>query len=70
MAVNPTKHEMPTQAPEVRARNFQEVALGYPLEVAKAIAGDIEMEANNPIYPPVVMSHPLDGYIVVVWAKK
>lgn len=34
MAVNPKKHEMPTQAPEVRARNFQEVALGYPVEVA------------------------------------
>ena len=34
MTVNPKKHEMPTQAPEVRARNFQEVALGYPVEVA------------------------------------
>ena len=29
MAVNPKKQEMPTQAPEVRAHNFQEVALGY-----------------------------------------
>ena len=34
MAVNPKKHEMPTQAPEARARNFQEVALGYPAEIA------------------------------------
>ncbi len=34
MPVNPKKHEMPTQAPEVRARNFQEVALGYTKEVA------------------------------------
>ncbi|MBQ9299620.1 MAG: NADPH-dependent glutamate synthase [Clostridia bacterium] len=34
MAVNPKKHEMPTQAPEVRAHNFQEVALGYPVEIA------------------------------------
>ena len=34
MAVNPKKHEMPTQAPEARARNFQEVALGYPMEIA------------------------------------
>ena len=34
MAVNPKKHEMPTQAPSARARNFQEVALGYPAEVA------------------------------------
>ena len=34
MAVNPKKHEMPTQEPAVRARNFQEVALGYPMEIA------------------------------------
>ena len=34
MPVNPKKNEMPTQAPEVRARNFQEVALGYTNEVA------------------------------------
>ena len=35
MAVNPKKHEMPTQEPKVRARNFQEVALGYPVEIAR-----------------------------------
>ena len=34
MAVNPRKHEMPTQEPQVRARNFQEVALGYTMEIA------------------------------------
>ena len=34
MAVNPKKHEMPTQEPAVRARNFQEVALGYSAEIA------------------------------------
>ncbi len=34
MAINPKKHEMPTQAPEVRARNFSEVALGYTEEMA------------------------------------
>ena len=34
MPINPIKHEMPTQAPEERAHNFSEVALGYPLEVA------------------------------------
>ncbi len=34
MAINPKKHEMPTQAPEVRAHNFNEVALGYTLETA------------------------------------
>ncbi len=34
MALNPKKHEMPTQAPEVRAHNFNEVALGYTVEIA------------------------------------
>ena len=34
MAVNPIKHEMPTQAPEVRAHNFKEVALGYTAQIA------------------------------------
>ncbi len=34
MALNPKKHEMPTQAPEVRAHNFDEVALGYSAEIA------------------------------------
>lgn len=28
------KHEMPSQAPEVRAHNFKEVALGYTAEIA------------------------------------
>ena len=34
MAIIPKKHEMPTQAPEVRAHNFKEVALGYTAEIA------------------------------------
>lgn len=34
MAINPKKHEMPTQAPEVRAHNFDEVALGYTADIA------------------------------------
>jgi glutamate synthase (NADPH/NADH) small chain len=34
MAWVPKKHEMPTQAPEVRAHNFGEVALGYTAELA------------------------------------
>ena len=34
MALDPKKHEMPTQAPEVRAHNFSEVALGYTAEIA------------------------------------
>ena len=38
MAIIPKKHEMPTQAPEVRAHNFSEVALGYTEETAVAEA--------------------------------
>lgn len=38
MALDPKKHEMPTQAPEVRAHNFSEVALGYTQEIAIAEA--------------------------------
>ncbi|MBQ6234388.1 MAG: NADPH-dependent glutamate synthase [Clostridia bacterium] len=34
MPLDPKKREMPTQAPEVRARNFSEVALGYTAEIA------------------------------------
>lgn len=38
MALVQKKHEMPVQAPEVRARNFKEVALGYTREIAIAEA--------------------------------
>ena len=34
MAIIPKKHEMPSQAPEVRAHNFSEVALGYTADIA------------------------------------
>ncbi len=34
MPINQKKHEMPTQKAEVRAHNFNEVALGYTLETA------------------------------------
>ncbi len=34
MAIVPKKHEMPSQEPSVRAHNFREVALGYPVEIA------------------------------------
>ena len=38
MALDPKKHEMPVQDPQVRAHNFNEVALGYPHEIALAEA--------------------------------
>lgn len=38
MPVSQKKHEMPTQSPEIRAKNFKEVALGYSEETAVAEA--------------------------------
>lgn len=38
MLVSQKKHEMPTQSPEIRAKNFKEVALGYSEETAVAEA--------------------------------
>ena len=48
MAVDPKKHAMPTQAPQVRARNFQEVAQGYPMEIAVEEAGRCLNCKNRP----------------------
>ena len=38
MALNPKKHEMPVQEANKRAKNFEEVALGYTEQVAVAEA--------------------------------
>ena len=38
MNIEPKKHVMPTQSPVLRARNFEEVALGYDAETAVAEA--------------------------------
>ena len=48
MAIIPKKHEMPTQAPEVRAHNFDEVALGYTEEMAIAEANRCINCKNKP----------------------
>ncbi len=38
MAIQPKRNEMPTQDPKARAHNFNEVALGYTMELALAEA--------------------------------
>ncbi len=48
MAIDPKKHEMPTQDPSVRAHNFDEVALGYTYEMAKAEAARCLNCKNQP----------------------
>ncbi len=48
MAIDPKKHEMPTQDPAIRAHNFDEVALGYTAEVAVAEASRCLHCKNKP----------------------
>ena len=48
MAMDPKKHEMPSQAPDIRRHNFDEVALGYTAELAVAEAERCLNCANRP----------------------
>ena len=48
MALDPKKHEMPTQDPKVRAHNFDEVALGYDEATAVAEASRCLNCKNQP----------------------
>ena len=48
MAIEPKKHEMPSQDPQVRAHNFDEVALGYTEEIALAEAARCLNCKNRP----------------------
>ena len=48
MAIIPEKHKMPVQAPEVRAHNFDEVALGYDEMTAVAEANRCLNCKNRP----------------------
>ena len=69
MTINPKKHEMPTQQPQVRAHNFDEVALGYTQEIAIAEAQRCITCKNQPcvsgcpvnIDIPNFISHIKDG---------
>ena len=48
MAIEPKKHEMPTQPAEVRAHNFKEVALGYDEKTAITEANRCLQCKNTP----------------------
>lgn len=48
MPIEPKKHEMPTQSPVLRARNFEEVALGYDAVTAVAEANRCLNCKNQP----------------------
>ena len=68
MAVNPKKHEMPTQAPEIRARNFREVALGYPLDVAQEEAARCLNCKNSPCVAGCPVNINIPGFIAQIKA--
>lgn len=65
MAINPKKHEMPTQEPNVRAHNFSEVALGYTEEMAVSEA-DRCLNCKN---QPCVSGCPVNVHIPEFIAK-
>ncbi len=65
MAIDPKKHPMPTQEPKVRARNFDEVALGYSEETAIAEA----MRCLNCKNKPCVAGCPVNIHIPEFIAK-
>ncbi|MBQ6381699.1 MAG: NADPH-dependent glutamate synthase [Clostridia bacterium] len=56
MAINPKRNPMPTQPPEVRAHNFEEVATGYTEEIALAEA----QRCLNCKNPPCVSGCPVN----------
>ena len=68
MAINPKKHEMPTQAPEERAHNFNEVALGYSAEIAKAEAERCLNCKNRPCVAGCPVNVNIPDFIALVKA--
>ena len=66
MALNPKKHEMPTQAPEVRAHNFNEVALGYTVEIALEEAKRCLNCKNRPCVAGCPVNVDIPGFITKI----
>ena len=63
MAIIPKKHEMPTQAPEARAHNFSEVAMGYPMEIAVEEAKRCLNCKNRPCVAGCPVNIDIPGFI-------
>lgn len=66
MAINPKKHEMPTQEAEVRARNFNEVALGYTAEIAVEEANRCLNCKNKPCIQGCPVNIDIPGFIMKI----
>ena len=63
MALDPKKHEMPVQDPQVRAHNFNEVALGYTHEIALAEAARCLDCRNKPCVEGCPVNIDIPGFI-------
>ena len=63
MALDPKKHEMPVQDPQVRAHNFNEVALGYTHEIAMAEAARCLDCRNKPCVEGCPVNIDIPGFI-------
>ncbi len=59
----PKKHPMPTQEPAIRAHNFDEVALGYTAEIAKAEAQRCLNCKNKPCVQGCPVNIDIPGFI-------
>ena len=63
MAIKPEKNPMPTQSPEERAHNFDEVALGYTYKMAKAEASRCLNCKNKPCVNGCPVNIDIPGFI-------
>lgn len=63
MAINPYKHEMPVQEPQIRAKNFEEVALGYDSKLAVAEAQRCLNCKNTPCVEGCPVNVPIPEFI-------
>ena len=66
MAIVPEKHAMPVQDPKVRARNFEEVALGYSENIAVAEAQRCLNCKNKPCVSGCPVNIDIPGFITKV----
>ncbi|MBQ6583413.1 MAG: NADPH-dependent glutamate synthase [Mogibacterium sp.] len=69
MAIDPKKHEMPSQDPLVRAHNFDEVALGYTEELALAEAARCLNCKNKPCITGCPVCVDIPGFISKIKEK-
>ena len=69
MAIIPKKHDMPVQDPKIRAKNFEEVALGYTPELAVAEASRCLQCKNAPCVSGCPVSISIPNFIERVKAN-